>query len=164
MEEVSVSQSSTLVTRIKVTARTTWNHSMIEQKKARLEAIRAQLLFDIIVPMAAKVDAIPDTKSLDAQTQTLLDAIRTGQDTDKAMAKHFRRFYEDQAASQYERHTETVSLLRGLSLRLEGQSQSHSFKRPEEDQMKRQMISKRIREIPPFRPKERPARRYRKRS
>ncbi|KAL1851351.1 hypothetical protein Daus18300_012597 [Diaporthe australafricana] len=79
VEDVSVSQSSTMVTRIKITTRTMWNHSMIEQKKARLEAIRAQLLFDIVVPMAAKVDAIPDTKLLNVQTQTLLDAIRTDQ-------------------------------------------------------------------------------------
>ncbi|CCF33700.1 hypothetical protein CH063_05841 [Colletotrichum higginsianum] len=53
-EDLSVASASKLVSKVKVTTRTMWSHGKIQEKKTRLEAIRQQLLFDIVVPMAAR--------------------------------------------------------------------------------------------------------------
>lgn len=111
---MSVAKSSTLVARIKVTARTMWSSNMIEEKKARLQAMRGQLLYDIVVPMAGKIDTIPDTSALDMQTQTLLNAINAGEDTNKAMEERLRSFPQEYAAVQREQHIEVVSLLHDI--------------------------------------------------
>ncbi|CAI0641683.1 unnamed protein product [Colletotrichum noveboracense] len=113
-EELSVASSGKLMTKVKITARTMWSHSKIQEKNTRLEAIRGQLLFDIVVPMAAKVITIPDTASLDTQTRTLLDEIKAGEDANSAMEKRLHAFYEEYAAMQAERHFEIVSLLNGI--------------------------------------------------
>ncbi|KAH9240798.1 hypothetical protein K456DRAFT_1733445 [Colletotrichum gloeosporioides 23] len=94
-EELSVASSGKLMTKVKITARTMWSHSKIQEKNTRLEAIRGQLLFDIVVPMAAKVIMIPDTASLDTQTRTLLDEIKAGEDANSAMEKRLHAFYEE---------------------------------------------------------------------
>lgn len=113
-EKVSVAESSTLVAKIKVTARTMWSHNKIEEKKARLQAIRGQLLYDIVVPMAEKINTIPDTSALDMQTRILLNAIVAGEDTNKAMEKRLRSFHQEYAAAQQEQHVEVVSLLHDI--------------------------------------------------
>ncbi|KAI8261213.1 hypothetical protein K4K53_000919 [Colletotrichum sp. SAR 10_77] len=112
--ELSVPSSGKLMTKVKITARTMWSHSKIQEKKARLEAIRGQLLFDIVVPMAAKIVMIPDTAAMDNQTRTLLDEIKAGKDANSAMEKRLRAFHEEYAAIQTERHVEIVSLLNGI--------------------------------------------------
>lgn len=88
-----------------------WSHSKIEAKKTRLEAIRAQLLFDIVVPIAGRVNTIPDKAAIDTQTRTLLGEIRAGADASDAMEKRLRAFHEEYAAVQDKRHVEIVSLL-----------------------------------------------------
>ncbi|KAI8232805.1 hypothetical protein K4K54_011456 [Colletotrichum sp. SAR 10_86] len=113
-EELSVASSGKLMTKVKITARSMWSHSKIQEKKARLEAIRGQLLFDIVVPMAAKIITIPDTAAMDAQTRTLLDEIKAGEDANSAMEKRLRAFHEEYAAVQDERHIEVVSLLQQI--------------------------------------------------
>lgn len=105
-EKVSVTKSSTLVARIKVTARTIWSRNKIEEKKARLEAIRGQLLYDIVVPMAGKINTIPGTSALDTQTETLLNAINAGEDTSKVMEERLRAFNQGYAAIQQGQHNE----------------------------------------------------------
>ncbi|KAI8316354.1 hypothetical protein K4K59_000255 [Colletotrichum sp. SAR11_240] len=112
--ELSVPSSGKLMTKVKITARTMWSHSKIQEKKARLEAIRGQLLFDIVVPMAAKIVMIPDTAAMDAQTRTLLDEIKAGEDANSAMEKRLRAFHEEYAAVQAERHTEIVTILNDI--------------------------------------------------
>ncbi|KAK2757494.1 small s protein [Colletotrichum kahawae] len=91
-----------------------WSHSKIQEKKARLEAIRGQLLFDIVVPMASKVGTIPDMTALDTQTRTLLDEIQAGEDANNAMEKRLLAFHQEYTTVQTERHVEIVSLLNGI--------------------------------------------------
>ncbi|KAI8169733.1 hypothetical protein K4K49_010886 [Colletotrichum sp. SAR 10_70] len=110
-DELSVTSSSALVTRVKVTARTMWSRSKIEARKTRLEAIRAQLLFDIVVPIAGRVNTIPDKAAIDTQTRVLLSEIREGANASDAMEKRLRAFHEEYAAVQDKRHVEIVSLL-----------------------------------------------------
>lgn len=110
-KKVSVAKSSTLAARIKVAARTMWNSNKIEEKRARLQAMRGQLLYDIVVPMAEKIKTIPDTSALDTQTRTLLNAINAGEDTNKAMQERLRSFHQEYASAQKEQHIEVVSLL-----------------------------------------------------
>lgn len=119
-EKVSVTGSSTLVAKIKATARTMWNHNEIEEKKAQLQAIRGQLLYDIVVPMAEKINTIPDTSALDMQTRTLLNAIIAGEDTNKAMEERLRSF-----------HVEAVSILQDIR---DGQSRHASYTQRDVDE------------------------------
>ncbi|KAJ3960870.1 hypothetical protein N0V92_002491 [Colletotrichum tropicale] len=91
-----------------------WSHGKIQEKKTRLEAIRGQLLFDIVVPMAVKVSTIPDTTAMDIQTRTLLQEIISGADANIAMEKRLRAFHEEYAAIQTDRHVEIVSLLNDI--------------------------------------------------
>lgn len=114
VEKVSFTKSSTLVARIKVTARTMWSSNKIEEKKARLEAIRGQLLYDIVVPMAGKINTIPGTSALDSQTQTLLNAIKAGEDKSKEMEERLSAVNQEYAAIQQGQHNEVVSLLHDL--------------------------------------------------
>lgn len=113
-EKVSATKSSTLFARMKVTAHTMWSRNKIGEKKARLEAMRGQLLYDIVVPMAGKINIIPDTSALDTQTQTLLNAINAGEDADKAMEERLRALNQEDAAIQQEQHNEVVSLLHDI--------------------------------------------------
>ncbi|EQB52395.1 hypothetical protein CGLO_07990 [Colletotrichum gloeosporioides Cg-14] len=113
-EELSVMSSSKLVAKLKVAALTMRSHSRIEEKKARLETLRGQILFDIVVPMARKVHEIPDMVTIDTQTRALLREIEAGQDANSAVEKRLRIFHEEYAAIQDERHTELVSLLRDM--------------------------------------------------
>ncbi|KAF4826608.1 Vegetative incompatibility protein HET-E-1 [Colletotrichum tropicale] len=110
-EELSVKGSSKLITKVKATTRTVWSHGKIQEKKTRLEAIRGQLLFDIVVPMAIKVTKIPDTAAMDTQTRILLDEIKAGEDANSAIEKRLHAFHEEYATLQAERHTEIVSIL-----------------------------------------------------
>lgn len=91
-----------------------WSRNKIEEKKARLQAMRGQLLYDIVVPMAGKINKVPDNSALDMQTQTLLDAIKSGEDTNKAMEERLRSFHQEYTAAQQEQHSEVVSLLHGI--------------------------------------------------
>ncbi|GJC94879.1 small S protein [Colletotrichum higginsianum] len=116
-EDLSVASSSKLVSKVKVTARTMWSHGKIQEKKTRLEAIRQQLLFDIVVPMAARVSTIPNMAAMDTQTQTLLTEIKAGEDANRAMEKRLHAFQEEHAAVQAvqaERHVEIVSILNDM--------------------------------------------------
>ncbi|KAH0427707.1 small s protein [Colletotrichum camelliae] len=113
-EGLSVTGSSKLVTKVKVTTRTIWSHSKIQEMKSRLEAIRGQLLFDIVVPMAVKVSSIPDTEAMDTQTRTLLQEIKSGADANVAMEKRLGAFHEEYATIQTERHVEIVSILNDI--------------------------------------------------
>ncbi|KAL3296176.1 small s protein [Colletotrichum asianum] len=113
-EKISTTGSSDLMKRIKVTALTMWSHSEIGEKKKRLGAIRGQLLFDIVVPMAATFHQIPDMTAIDTQTRTLLDEIKAGQDANAALEKRLRAFHEEYATVQAERHTEIVSILNDI--------------------------------------------------
>ncbi|KAJ0165990.1 hypothetical protein CTA2_9202 [Colletotrichum tanaceti] len=106
-ENLSVASSSKLVSKVKVTTRTMWSHGKIQEKKTRLEAIRQQLLFDIVVPMAARVGTIPNMAAMDTQTQALLAEIKAGEDANRAMEKRLRAFHEEHAAVQ----AEIVSML-----------------------------------------------------
>ncbi|KAI8244656.1 hypothetical protein K4K55_004601 [Colletotrichum sp. SAR 10_96] len=110
-DELSVTSSSALVTRVKVTARTMWSRSKIEARKTRLEAIRPQLLFDIVVPIAGRVNTIPDKAAIDNQTRTLLNEIRAGVNASNALEKRLRAFHEEYAAVQDKRHVEILSVL-----------------------------------------------------
>ncbi|KAI8200939.1 hypothetical protein KHU50_006326 [Colletotrichum sp. SAR 10_65] len=114
VEKISTAGSSDLMKRIKVTALTMWSHSKIEEKKERLRAIRGQLLFNIVVPMAATVHQIPDMTAIDTQTRTLLDEIKAGQDANAALERRLRAFHEEYATVQAERHTEIVSILNDI--------------------------------------------------
>lgn len=107
-------KSSKRMGRIKVTASTMWSRNKIGEKKARLEAIRGQLLYDIVVPMAGKINTIPDTSALNTQTKTLLNAINAGEDADKAMEERLRALSQEDAAIQQEQHNEVVSLLQDI--------------------------------------------------
>lgn len=140
-EKVSVSGPSTLAAKIKVTARAMWSHSEIEEKKARLEGIRGQLLFDIVVPMAEKINTNPDTSALDTQTRTLLNAIKSGEDTNKAIEERLRSFHQEYAAAQQEQHIEVVSLLHDIR---DVQSRHVSSAHREVAQESKEMISRRI--------------------
>lgn len=91
-----------------------WSHNKIKEKKDRLQAMRGQLLYDIVVPMAGKINTVPDNSALDMQTQTLLDAINAGEDTNEAMEQRLRAFHQEYAASQQEQHIEVVSLLHDI--------------------------------------------------
>ncbi|KAF4429741.1 hypothetical protein CGCF415_v002345 [Colletotrichum fructicola] len=113
-EELSVRSSSKLVAKLKVAALTVWSHSRIEEKKARLETIRGQIMFDIVVPTARRVHEIPDMAAIDTQTRSLLEEIKAGHNANSAMEKRLRIFHEEYAAVQDERHTELVSLLRDM--------------------------------------------------
>ncbi|KAK2022108.1 hypothetical protein LX32DRAFT_630495 [Colletotrichum zoysiae] len=113
-EDLSVASSSKLASKIKVTTRTMWNHGKIQEKKAQLEAIREQLLFDIVVPMAMRVSTIPDMAAMDTQTQTLLKEIKAGEDAKSAMEKRLQAFHEEYAAVEAERHVEIVSMLNDM--------------------------------------------------
>lgn len=120
-EKVSVGGSSTLAAKIKAAARTMWSRSKIEEKKSRLEAIRGQLLYDIVMPMAEKINTIPDASALDMQTRTLLNAIKAGEDTNKSLDKRLLSFHQEYAAAQQEQHIEVVSLLHDIR---DGQSRN----------------------------------------
>ncbi|KAK2009283.1 hypothetical protein LZ32DRAFT_608582 [Colletotrichum eremochloae] len=113
-EDLSVTSSSKLTSKIKVTARTMWSHSKIQEKKAQLEAIRQQLLFDVVIPMAARVSTIPDMAAMDTQTQILLREIKAGKDANGAIEKRLRAFHEEDTAVQAERHEEIVSILNDM--------------------------------------------------
>ncbi|KAK6209767.1 hypothetical protein QIS74_11351 [Colletotrichum tabaci] len=113
-QDLSVASSSKLVSKVKVTTRTMWSHGKIQEKKTRLEAIRQQLLFDIVVPMAARVSTIPNMAAMDTQTQTLLTEIKAGEDANRAMEKRLHAFHEEYAAVQAERHVEIVSILNDM--------------------------------------------------
>ncbi|TID01796.1 hypothetical protein CH35J_004569 [Colletotrichum higginsianum] len=116
-EDLSVASASKLVSKVKVTTRTMWSHGKIQEKKTRLEAIRQQLLFDIVVPMAARVSTIPNMAAMDTQTQTLLTEIKAGEDANRAMEKRLHAFQEEHAAVQAvqaERHVEIVSILNDM--------------------------------------------------
>lgn len=106
--------STDLMKRVKVTVVTMWSHSEIEEKKSRLGAIRGQLLFDIVVPMAAAVYRIPDMTAMDTQTRILLDEIKAGQDANTALEKRLRALHEEYATVQADRHTEIVSILNDI--------------------------------------------------
>lgn len=116
-----------------------WSHNKIEEKKSRLQAIRGQLLYDIVVPMAEKIRTIPDTSALDMQTRTLLNAIVAGEDTNKAMEERLRSFHEEYAAAQQEQHVEVVSLLRDIR---DGQSRRASPTHRNVDQEAKEALKK----------------------
>ncbi|KDN67254.1 hypothetical protein CSUB01_10266 [Colletotrichum sublineola] len=72
------------------------------------------LLFDVVIPMAARVSTIPSMAAMDTQTQILLREIKAGKDANGAIEKRLRAFHEEDTAVQAERHMEIVSILNDM--------------------------------------------------
>ncbi|KAK3368750.1 hypothetical protein B0H63DRAFT_529118 [Podospora didyma] len=132
-----------LLNRFKTAAKTAWKKDYIAKTKSRLESMRDQLQFDIVVAMASKVDkmtlsATPQFLALDSHTQVIVNAIvDQSSNLETVVASQIDKIYDQNSASDgaaERRYEETISRIDKISAQIDLHPQ------PQESQDERDVV------------------------